>query len=65
MTELIFKKSQMGQSESAQSPAGVKITFVHRTKSLVIVYYGKTLIAECKNRVEALKAVSEHMALTS
>lgn len=62
---MIFKKSQMGQSESAESPEGIKITFVHRTKSLVIVYYGQKLIAECKNRDEALKAVSEHIALGS
>jgi hypothetical protein len=63
--ELIFTKSQMGQSESALTPEGIKITFVHRTKSLVIVYYGKNLIAECRNKEEALKAVSEHMLVTS
>jgi hypothetical protein len=59
--ELVFKKSQMGQSESALTAEGVKITLVHRTKSLVIVYYGQSLIAECKNKEEALKAVSEHI----
>ncbi|HEY0429487.1 MAG TPA: hypothetical protein VGC76_17035 [Pyrinomonadaceae bacterium] len=62
--ELIFKKSQMGQSESALTPEGIKITFVHRTKSLVIVYYGQSLIAECKDREDALKAVSEHMQVS-
>ncbi len=55
----------MGQSESALTPEGIKITFVHRTKSLVIVYYGRNLIAECRNKEEALKAVSEHMLITS
>jgi hypothetical protein len=47
------------------SPEGAKITFVHRTKSLVIVYYGQKLIAECKNREEALQAVSEHMLVNT
>lgn len=59
--ELSFEKSRMGQSESAVTPEGVKITFVHRTKSLIIVYYGQELIAECRNREEALTAVSKHM----
>lgn len=54
----------MGQSESALTPEGIKITFVHRTKSLVIVYYGQSLIAECKDREDALKAVSEHMQVS-
>ena len=58
--ELSFEKSRMGQSESAVTPEGIKITFVHRTKSLVIVYYGQKLIAECRNREEALTAVSKH-----
>lgn len=61
--ELIFKNSQMGQSESAVTPEGIKITFVHRTKSLVIVYYGQKLIAECGNREDALEAVSEHIRI--
>ena len=59
--ELSFEKSRMGQSESAVTPDGVKITFVHRTKSLVIVYYGQKLIAECRNREDALTAVSKHL----
>lgn len=59
--ELIFKNSQMGRSESALTADGVKITLVHRTKSLVIVYYGEKLIAECRNRQEALEAVSARM----
>jgi hypothetical protein len=59
--ELIFTGSQMGKSESALTPEGVKITFVHRTKSIVIVYYGQELIAECRNRQEALEAVAAYM----
>ncbi len=59
--ELIFSTSQMGKSESALTPEGVKVTFVHRTKSTVIVYYGQKLIAECQNRPEALETVSAHM----
>lgn len=59
--ELSFEKSRMEQSESAVTPEGVKITFVHRTKSLIIVYDGQKLIAECRNRVDALTAVSKHM----
>ena len=59
--ELIFQKSTIGVAESALTPEGIKITFVHRTKSLVIVYYGKELIAECRNRQAALEAVSEYM----
>jgi hypothetical protein len=51
----------MGKSESALTPEGIKITFVHRTKSTVIVYFGQELIAECRNRQEALEAVSAHM----
>lgn len=61
--ELIFKNSPMGQSESAVTSAGIKITLVHRTKSLVIVYYGQQIIAECRNRQEALEAVSAHIEL--
>jgi hypothetical protein len=62
--ELIFKKSQMRQSGSALTPEGIKITFVRRTKSPVIIY-GQNLIAECRNKDEASKAVSEHMVITS
>ena len=51
--ELIFEKSTIGVAESAMTPDGTKITFVHRTKSRVIVYYGKELIAECGNRQAA------------
>ena len=58
--ELNFEKSAIGVSESAMTPDGIKITFVHRTKSLVIVYYGQKLIAECKNRLAALEAVAQH-----
>ena len=59
--ELIFEKSAIGVAESAVTPDGIKITFVHRTKSLVIVYYGNEIIAECRNRQTALEAVSEYM----
>ena len=59
--ELIFQKSTIGVAESAIAPDGIKITFVHRTKSQVIVYYGKELIAECRNRQQALEAVSAHI----
>ena len=59
--ELIFEKSKIGVAESAMTPDGTKITFVHRTKSLVIVYYGHQLIAECRNRQAALEAVTAHM----
>ena len=59
--ELIFENSRMGKSESAFTPEGIKITFVHRTKSLVAVYYGQKLIAECRKRDDALEAVSEHL----
>lgn len=59
--EPCFEKSRMGQSESAVTPDGIKITFVHRTKSLIIVYYDQKLIAECKNREDALTAVSKYM----
>jgi hypothetical protein len=58
--ELNFQKSTIGVAESAITPEGVKITFVHRTKSRVIVYYGQELIAECRNRQLALEAVAEH-----
>ena len=58
--ELNFEKSAIGLAESAMTPDGIKITFVHRTKSLVIVYYGQELIAECKNKLAALEAVSQH-----
>lgn len=50
----------MGKSESALTSEGTKITFVHRTKTNVIVYYGQNLIAECKNRQDALDAVTAH-----
>ena len=59
--ELIFTNSQMGKSESALTPEGIKITLVHRTKSIVIVYYGQKLIAECRNRQEALEAVNAYL----
>lgn len=59
--ELTFTNSRMGKSESAVTPAGIKVTFVHRTKSTVIVYYGQKLIAECHNREEALAAVLLHI----
>jgi hypothetical protein len=59
--ELIFQKSTIGVAESAFTSEGVKITFVHRTKSQVIVYFGKELIAECRNREQALEAVSTHI----
>jgi hypothetical protein len=59
--ELIFEKSTIGVSESAVTSEGIKVTFVHRKKSLVIVYYGQKLIAECRNRDEALTAVSKHI----
>jgi hypothetical protein len=59
--ELIFERSKTGVAESAVTAAGVKITFVHRTKSLIIVYYGQKLIAECRNRADALTAVSSHI----
>jgi hypothetical protein len=60
--ELNFEKTNMGIAESAMTPDGVKITFVHRTKSLVIVYYGKALIAECRTRQDALAAVDKHIS---
>ncbi len=59
--ELIFERSAIGVAESAMTAEGIKVTFVHRTKSLVIVYYGDEIIAECRNRQVALEAVSEHM----
>lgn len=59
--ELIFEKTTIGVAESAITPDGIKITFVHRTKSRVIVYYGQELIAECGNRKAALEAVTEYM----
>lgn len=59
--DLIFEKSVIGVAETATPPDGVKITFVHRTKSRVIVYYGQELIAECKNRQAALEAVEQHL----
>jgi hypothetical protein len=61
LMELVFEKSTIGVAESAMTPEGIKITFVHRTKSLVIVYYGHQVIAECKNRQAALAAVSEYI----
>ena len=59
--ELAFQKSAIGVAESAMTPDGIKITFVQRTKSLLIVYYGQEIIAECRNRDEALQAVAEHL----
>ena len=59
--ELIFQKTRIGVAESAVAPDGTKITFVHRTKSQIIVYYGKELIAECRNRQLALEAVTDHI----
>lgn len=59
--ELDFKQSTIGVAESATTPEGVKITFVHRTKSRVIVYYGQELIAECRNRQQALETVAEYI----
>jgi hypothetical protein len=59
--ELNFEKSKIGVAESAITPDGTKITFVHRTKSRVIVYYGKVLIAECGNRQAALEAVTAYI----
>ncbi len=59
--ELIFEKSTIGVAESAMTTDGIKITFVHRTKSKVIVYYGQELIAECVNKQAALEAVAEYM----
>lgn len=59
--ELVFEQSKIGVAESAFTSNGVKITFVHRTKSRVIVYYGKELIAECRNRQAALEVVTDYM----
>jgi len=59
--ELVFEKSAIGVAESAIAPDGIKITFVHRTKSRVIIYYGKELIAECGNRKAALETLTEYM----
>ena len=59
--ELIFEKSTIGVAESAMTTDGIKITFVHRTKSKVIVYYGQELIAECVNKQAALEAVADYM----
>jgi hypothetical protein len=59
--ELIFEKSAIGVAESAMTAEGIKITFVHRTKSRVIVYYGHQIIAECRNRQAALAAVTEYL----
>jgi len=59
--ELIFEKSTIGVAESAMTTDGIKITFVYRTKSRVIVYYGQELIAECRNKQAALEAVTEYM----
>lgn len=63
--ELNFVRSKIGVAESALTTEGIKITFVHRTKSLVIVYFGQKIIAECKNREDALKAVSNYMLETN
>jgi hypothetical protein len=63
--ELIFTNSQMGKSESATTAEGIKITLVHRTKSNVIVYYGQKLIAECRNKQEALEAISAHLRVAN
>ncbi len=57
--ELNFEKSTIGVAETAFTPEGVKITLVQRTKSLIIVYYGQELIAECKNREQALSAIKK------
>lgn len=59
--ELIFERSKIGVAESALTPDGTKVTFVHRTKSRVIVYYGKEIIAECGNRQAALEALTKYM----
>ncbi|MGI8494272.1 MAG: hypothetical protein ACR2L1_03025 [Pyrinomonadaceae bacterium] len=63
--ELVFTNSQMGKSESALTSDGIKVTLVHRTKSNIIVYYGKNLIAECGNRELALDAVTEHIRIAA
>ena len=59
--ELVFQKSTIGLSESAITTDGIRITFVHRTKTHVVVYYGKQLIAECGNRQQALDVVTAHI----
>lgn len=63
--ELTFTNSQLGKSESALTSDGIKMTYVHRTKSNIIVYFGKNLIAECGNRQLALDAVTEHIRITA
>ena len=59
--ELVFEKSAIGVAESAITSDGIKVTFVHRTKSRVIVYYGQELIAECGNRRAALETITEYI----
>ena len=51
----------MGKSESALTADGIKITLMHRTKSNVVVYYGKVIIAECRTKAEAIEAVNAHI----
>ena len=59
--ELIFTDSTMGKSESALTADGIKVTLMHRTKSNVVVYYGKDIIAECRTKAEAIEAVDAHI----
>jgi hypothetical protein len=59
--ELVFTNSTMGKSETALTPDGIKITLMHRTKSNVVVYYGKDIIAEVRNKTEAIAAVDAHI----
>ncbi len=59
--ELIFTNSTMGKSESAMTADGIKITLMHRTKSNVVVYYGKEIIAECRTKTEAIEAVDAYI----
>jgi hypothetical protein len=59
--ELVFQKSTIGVAESAVTSEGIRVTFVHRTKTHVVVYYGKQLIAECRNRQQALEALSAYI----
>ena len=51
----------MGKSESALTADGIKVTLMHRTKSNVVVYYGKDIIAECRTKAEAIEAVDAHI----
>lgn len=61
MEQLVFTNSTMGKSETALTPDGIKITLMHRTKSNVVVYYGKDIIAECRTKQEAIEAVDAHI----